>query len=151
MITDTCQRYTEGRETRRPAGEIIRPSAYDAVAIDPASAVAFVERHHYAASCSTRRIEKNGEDKAIVVADIQRGQIESARIAFLDLSEQSATVEPVLPVVNAQRFADLDIDAESEARAATERQAIPKLDLGDDSEPGAVVAKSVNVPAMELA
>lgn len=54
MITDTCQRYTEGVESRRPAGELFDPSAYDAEPIDQASAVGFVETHHYAKSCSSR-------------------------------------------------------------------------------------------------
>jgi hypothetical protein len=54
MITDICQRYTLGRESRRPAGELIKPSAYDAEAVDPTDAVSFVQRHHYAGSCSSR-------------------------------------------------------------------------------------------------
>ncbi len=54
MITETCQRYTLGRESRRPAGELIRASAFDAIAIDPVTAEAFVRRHHYARSCSSR-------------------------------------------------------------------------------------------------
>lgn len=51
MITDTVQRWTERRESRRPAGELIRPSAYDVVeAEDDATARAFIERHHYSGS-----------------------------------------------------------------------------------------------------
>lgn len=51
MITDTVQRWTERRESRRPAGELIRPSAYDVVeADDDATPRAFVERHHYSGS-----------------------------------------------------------------------------------------------------
>jgi hypothetical protein len=96
----------------------------------------------------TRRIEKNAEDKAIVLADIQRGQIESARIAFLDLSE-AAPVE-ALPAIDAQRFADLDVDADDDADESTERapvgpgkrQAIPKIDLAEGSEPVTMSAPS---------
>ncbi len=54
MITETCQRYTLRRESRRPAGEVIQTSAYDATSIDPVTAAEFVERHHYAGSCSSR-------------------------------------------------------------------------------------------------
>lgn len=52
MITETCQRFTEGREHRRPAGELIRPSEYDIGALSPGPAKAFVEAHHYSRSCS---------------------------------------------------------------------------------------------------
>jgi hypothetical protein len=54
MIVDTCQRWTERRETRRPAGELIRTSAYDVERLATASvAKAFVERHHYAGTASS--------------------------------------------------------------------------------------------------
>lgn len=36
MITETCQRWTEGRESRRPAGEVIRTSSYGTVTRDRA-------------------------------------------------------------------------------------------------------------------
>lgn len=54
MITDTCQRYTDGVESRRPAGELIRPSIYDAEPVSPTIAVDFVKTHHYAHECSSR-------------------------------------------------------------------------------------------------
>lgn len=48
MIIDTCQRFTEGRESRRPAGELINPRAFDVGFIaDNREAIAFVRRHHY--------------------------------------------------------------------------------------------------------
>lgn len=54
MIVSTCQRWTLGREHRRPAGETIRPAAYD---VEPIAAAAeasdFVKRHHYAATSSS--------------------------------------------------------------------------------------------------
>lgn len=54
MITDDCQRWTEKRETRRPAGEVIKTSAYDvAPIVSAAEARAFVARHHYAATASS--------------------------------------------------------------------------------------------------
>lgn len=52
MQTDLCQRFTLRRESRRPAGEVIDPRAYDVEPIDPDVAKAFVERHHYAGTCS---------------------------------------------------------------------------------------------------
>lgn len=52
MITDTCQRWTLGREHRRPAGEVIRPSEYEVGPIGPLEAKAFVEAHHYSGSCT---------------------------------------------------------------------------------------------------
>lgn len=52
MITDTSQRWTERRESRRPVGELFNPAAHDVGLIDHATAVAFVKRHHYAGECS---------------------------------------------------------------------------------------------------
>jgi hypothetical protein len=53
MITETCQRWREHRESRRPAGELIRTSAYDVASIDSAAeARAFVELHHYSGTIS---------------------------------------------------------------------------------------------------
>lgn len=53
MIVETCQRWTERRESRRPAGELIRPSEYEVAPIeDWAVARDFVATHHYAASAS---------------------------------------------------------------------------------------------------
>ena len=109
---------------------------------------AAIEQARKAARTIVKRIEKDGEDKAIVMMDIQRGQIESARIAFLDMSGDAAPVE-ALPAVNAQRFADLDMtdDAAPTQAAPTVK---PTLDLADGSEPVAVAAKAANVPMMEL-
>ena len=52
MITDSCQRWELGRESRRPAGEVIRTSEYDVGPLGPIEAKAFVELHHYSGSCS---------------------------------------------------------------------------------------------------
>jgi len=49
-----------------------------------------------------------------VMMDIQRGMIEKARITFLDMSGESNAVE-AMPAVDAQRFADLDMDGEQVA------------------------------------
>lgn len=54
MITDTCQRWTDHRESRRPAGEVIQASAFDVASIASAAlARDFVARHHYAGTCSS--------------------------------------------------------------------------------------------------
>lgn len=52
MIVETCQRFTEGRESRRPAGEVIAPSAFDVAPVSAQLARAFVARHHYAKTSS---------------------------------------------------------------------------------------------------
>lgn len=52
MIVDDCQRWTERRASRRPAGEVIQTSAYDVTPIAGALARSFVMQHHYAATCS---------------------------------------------------------------------------------------------------
>lgn len=63
-----------------------------------------------AARAIVKRVQKEGEDRSVVLMDIQRGQIESARIAFLDLTGgDDAPTENPLPAVNQQRFADLDL------------------------------------------
>lgn len=54
MIVDFVQRWTERRESRRPAGELIRTGAYDVEPIaSDAEARAFVDRHHYAGTSSS--------------------------------------------------------------------------------------------------
>lgn len=54
MIVDVVQRWTLGREYRRPAGELIKTSEYDVEPIE-SSAVAreFVALHHYAKDASS--------------------------------------------------------------------------------------------------
>lgn len=62
-----------------------------------------------AARTIVKRIQNEGEARETVLLDIQRGQIESARIAFLDMSGDPTTGETTMPAVDAQRFADLDV------------------------------------------
>jgi hypothetical protein len=70
-----------------------------------------IEQARKAARMIVKRIEKEGEDRSVVLMDIQRGQIESARIAFLDMSGETSTANEsdAMPVVEKQRFADLDM------------------------------------------
>jgi vacuolar-type H+-ATPase subunit H len=99
----------------------------------------------------TKRITKNGEDKATVLLDIQRGQIESARIAFLDMSEALAAPAEALPAIEAQRFADLDVtDDDTSGEAEPVKAPSPTLDLAEGSEPVRMAAPSA-VRFMEVA
>lgn len=67
-----------------------------------------VEAARKAARQIVKRVEKDGEAAAIVLADIQTGGIERARMAFLDLSDHEAVSGKTMPAVQTQRFADLD-------------------------------------------
>lgn len=54
MIIDTCQRFTLGRESRRPARELINPAEYDVEPIASKDVAAdFVAKHHYIRSPSS--------------------------------------------------------------------------------------------------
>jgi hypothetical protein len=70
-----------------------------------------IKQARSAARAIVKRIEKDGEAAAIVLADIQRGAIEKARIAFLDMSDE-APAEPkdTLPAASPQRIAALDVE-----------------------------------------
>lgn len=75
---------------------------------------AAIEQARKAARTIVRRIEVEGEARETVLLDIQRGQIESARIAFLDLSgADDATTAPASPEIDARRFAALDVGTEA--------------------------------------
>jgi len=67
-----------------------------------------VKQARTAARQIVKRIEKDGEKAEIVMADIQRGALEKARIAFLDMSDD-VEIDSPLPAINQQRFADLDV------------------------------------------
>lgn len=48
VITTTCQRWRERRDSYRPAGEVFDPRAFEVAPIaDDTTARVFVERHHY--------------------------------------------------------------------------------------------------------
>lgn len=85
-----------------------------------------------AARTIVKRIEKEGETRETVLLDIQRGQIESARIAFLDLSggDESAPTESSMPAADVQRFADLDVETVGDAKA---RGVLGLEDVEDDA------------------
>lgn len=82
-----------------------------------------------AARTIVRRVEKGGEAAAIVLADIQRGNIARARIAFLDLDtpEASAAVGPALPAVDVRRFADLTGDDMEDASEPVSEEPVSEV------------------------
>ena len=56
----------------------------------------------------TKRVQKAGEPAAMVLESLDRRAISTARMSFLDLSEDEPVVgEPAMPSVCVQRFADL--------------------------------------------
>lgn len=56
MITDRPQRWREGRDSYRPAGEVIVPAHYEVAPIrDDTTAKSFVVQHHYSASYPAAR------------------------------------------------------------------------------------------------
>jgi hypothetical protein len=67
-----------------------------------------VEAARKAARTIVKRIQKDGEQASIVMMDLQRGAIERARIAFLDLDDAPKVEGEALPAVDLQRFADVE-------------------------------------------
>lgn len=94
---------------------------------------AAVEAARVAAREITRRVGKKGEEAATVLADIQRGAIESARIAFLDFVPVVREVE-ALPAVVVQRFADLDLSDDAPVVLTSSRFDAAPLYFVVDSE-----------------
>ena len=73
---------------------------------------AAISQARKAARAIVARVEKGGEDAAEVLQELQRGAIQKARIAFLDLDgHEGESAEPAMPAVNVQRMAALDIAA----------------------------------------
>lgn len=57
LTFDFCQRWRDGRDSRRPAGEPFDPSRFDVAPVEHAEARAFVEGHHYSGSYVAARFE----------------------------------------------------------------------------------------------
>jgi hypothetical protein len=73
-----------------------------------------------AARSAARLITKRaGEDPKLVLLDVQRGDIERARMAFLELGEPEEVEGERMPAGNAQRFAAIEDDGEQEGAVAT--------------------------------
>jgi hypothetical protein len=54
-VTALVQRWREGRDSYRPAGEVIRPAEYEVAELSEARAKAFVVEHHYSRSYPAAR------------------------------------------------------------------------------------------------
>jgi len=69
-----------------------------------------------AARTIVKRVQKNAEDGAVVLADINREKLDTARMAFLDLDDTApvAVDSDSMPIANVQRVAELDLGPESD-------------------------------------
>lgn len=81
-----------------------------------------------AARAIVKRVEKEGEDAAIVIQELSTAAIDRARFAFLDMDqpEPAADAAEAMPVANVQRFAELDVaddDEDEPARAESADEA----------------------------
>lgn len=104
------------------------------------------------ARANAARVEKKGEEAAIVLAGIQRGSIERARIAFLDMSEEPAATAPeaAMPAAELGRFGQLDLNVGASAANAEPAANAPRADLDlDDDAP--VTSQPTRLPRIELA
>lgn len=104
-----------------------------------------VEQARKAARTIVKRIEKKGEDAAAVLQDIQRGEIEKARFAFLDMD--TPAIEISAPVADVGRFADLEgceaPPVESpETPADAPAPLFPELDTTGEAPSGEEIAAS---------
>lgn len=82
-----------------------------------------VEQARKAKRDITRRVGKKGEEIAAVLRDVQRGAIEKARFAFMDVDDVPNAPASEPPPVDVARFADLECEApavESTETSATE-------------------------------
>lgn len=81
-----------------------------------------------------RRVEKGGELAAVVLADIQRGAIEQARIAFLDLDEPSPVAGDALPAVDLGRVGSLEIDGADVAPSVAVPEGAPRAFIWEEED-----------------
>jgi hypothetical protein len=72
---------------------------------------AAIKQARSAARAIVQRVQKDGEAAAVVLADVQRGALERARIAFLDVEERGPEEEiaPAMPAAQVQRFGELEV------------------------------------------
>lgn len=96
-----------------------------------------IKQARSAARTIVKRVQKDGEKAEIVARDIQTGALEKARIAFLDLSDDTIPAPAdAMPVTDVQRIASLDVGEEEEvipesADPNLARNADGSLDEGD--------------------
>jgi hypothetical protein len=96
-----------------------------------------IKQARKAARTIVSRVEKKAEDSALVLKDIQRGSIEKARLAFLDLDPVQAVSTEALPAVDVSRFAELDLDSHD---AEAPEESAPESAC--ESEPETVAASA---------
>lgn len=95
-IRDAAQRATD-------MGSMLAPA--QAETVEKA-----VEAARRAARVIVKRVEKGGEEGAVVLADLQRGALERARIAFLEFDAPAAIGEATPAVDMTARAAAIEID-----------------------------------------
>jgi hypothetical protein len=150
------------RSVQRLDPESIRAAATKAAAMgavlgeDKAAAVGkAVEAARTAARVIVKRVQKSGEDGARVLLDLQTGDIERARMSFLDMDEPApvtANDADALPAVELQRTADLDLDEpeappQSAPGAEVAPASVPALDLDlDEPTPAPVAVEAAPAP-----
>lgn len=100
-----------------------------------------VEAARAAAREIVRRVDKGGEDAAVVLLELATAPIESARFAFLDTEDQAPIVNDV-PGVEVQRFAEVDFEPDSETNPAA---VVP------DEDPVVLEMQDANDSAQEAA
>lgn len=95
-----------------------------------------------AARAIVKRVVKDGESAEVVLADLDQSlkPIETARFAFLDLSEPEQITEPApdMPAVALQRFADLDCPETIEVLKSGLDQLNDSLDSAQQSAEGLI-------------
>lgn len=106
---------------------------------------AAVEAARKAARMIVKRIAKGGEPAAKVMADMQRGALERARIAFLDLDERTdAPAGEELPAADLARVAGLDLEVTTpDLPEVAPEVATPPAPTALDLDDGPVIAVPV--------
>jgi hypothetical protein len=135
-VRDLLTRMDEGISKLDP--EAIRKAADEArrlagmLSEDKVAAVAdAVTAARKAARAIVARVQKKGEAAEVVAKDLQRGAIEAARMAFLDIDmpQVAAPEGEALPVVDVGRFVGVDLDEDEDDKAATVGAAMGDIDV----------------------
>jgi hypothetical protein len=105
-----------------------------------------IKQARKAARTIVRRVEKDGEQAVDVLKSIQRGAIEKARLAFLDLDPVQAVPTEALPAVDVGRIAELDLPAEDTGEETPDeyhaREVAADLTEEECADSGEVIAAS---------
>ena len=71
-----------------------------------------IKQARKAARMFVKRVEKEGEQAEAVLAEVKRNDLEKARVAFLDYSQEEEDKDADKSLQSPQRFADLDVSEE---------------------------------------